>query len=120
MIPRARLNFGDLWATMRPEQPCPVSHAPHTGTPTSKAAAKAIEPSIYTLRFKVREAIRASVDGLTDEEGIERTGIPASTYRPRRVECVEAGLVVDTGRTRATNSGRQAVVWGVAAKGVCR
>jgi hypothetical protein len=42
---------------------------------------------------------------------MELTGIPPSTYRPRRVECVEFGLVRDSGLTRPTKSGRAAVVW---------
>jgi hypothetical protein len=47
----------------------------------------------------------------TDEEiqlGLEMSG---STERPRRVELVAAGRIVDSGRTRPTQSGRQAVVW---------
>jgi hypothetical protein len=34
-----------------------------------------------------------------------------STQRPRRVELVRAGLVVDSGLRRRTFAGRSAVVW---------
>lgn len=82
---------------------------------TSTDAADAIRPQANRLREVVWEAIRAAgMDGLTDEEGIEVTGLSPSTYRPRRCEGVEAGRVVDSGRTRKTRSGRNAAVW------VCR
>lgn len=77
---------------------------------TSIAAAAAIEPSAATLRGRVLAFLRAS-GGATDERGIDSTGISPSTYRPRRIELVDAGLVRDSGRTRTTRSGRQAVVW---------
>ena len=77
----------------------------------SRDAAAAIKPHAATLRLKVRDAILSAADGLTDEEGIDATGIPASTYRPRRVELVLAGRVADSGRTRPTKSGRKATVW---------
>jgi hypothetical protein len=79
---------------------------------TSVAAADAIEPAADTLRGKCLDAIRdAGPDGLTDEEGITRTGMSPSTWRPRRVELVEDGFVRDSRRTRPTASGRAAVVW---------
>jgi hypothetical protein len=79
---------------------------------TSVAAAQAIKPNANRLRMLVLEAIRAAgADGLTDEEGIAATQLSPSTYRPRRIESVQAGLVVDSGRTRKTASGRSAVVW---------
>jgi len=49
--------------------------------------------------------------GLTDEEGIDRTGLSPSTYRPRRVELWRANLAADSGRTRRVRSGKRAVVW---------
>ena len=79
---------------------------------TSVAAAESIRPDTNRLRAVVLDAIRrAGADGLTDEEGIAATGIVASTYRQRRVECVQAGKVIDSGKTRKTASGRNAVVW---------
>jgi hypothetical protein len=84
-------------------------------SPTSQAAAEAIAPVAGRLRRRVYEhLLSVGVAGCTDEEGIAALGMSASTYRPRRIECVEAGLVRDSGRTRKTKSGRQAVVWVVA------
>jgi hypothetical protein len=78
---------------------------------TSRAAAAKIEPRRGTLQTIVYLYIKSCSSGATDEEGMEATGIVASTYRPRRVELVEAGRIVDSGRTRKTRSGREAVVW---------
>lgn len=81
-------------------------------SPTSVAAAEAIEPHSDTLRARVLEVIRLSADeGLTDEQIGERTGIGLNTVRPRRRECEKAGLIVKADFTRATNSGRAAQVW---------
>ena len=79
---------------------------------TSRAAAGRIEPLRPNLQAVVLENLVAAGEwGQTDEEGINRTGIPASTYRPRRIELVEANRVLDSGRTRLTKSRRAAVVW---------
>jgi hypothetical protein len=77
---------------------------------TSRQAAQSIAPAAGTLRARVLAAIEAAPGGLTDEEGMAVSGIGPSTYRPRRVELWEAGLVHQAG-TRLTKSGRSAVVW---------
>jgi hypothetical protein len=84
---------------------------------TSKEAARRLDDGCgrrQALREAVYAAISAAPAGLTDEEGQTATGLEGSTYRPRRVELVEAGRVVDSKRTRLTRSGRRAVVWVVA------
>lgn len=78
---------------------------------TSKAAAESIRPAAATLRAAVLRLIRTYPGGLTDEEGIDLTGLSPSTYRPRRIENVRAGLIRNSGRTRKTRSGRDATVW---------
>jgi hypothetical protein len=82
---------------------------------TSRAAAESIKPNAKSLRGKVLLLLRGEFilkgDGFTDEQVQERLVMPSSTERPRRVELVEMGLVHDSGRTRATRSGRQATVW---------
>lgn len=84
-----------------------VSHSP-----TSVAAAEAIEPISGTQRRLVLTLIQLSGErGMTDNELQDESGIAGSAQRPRRIELVKAGLVKDSGRTRATKSGRQAVVW---------
>lgn len=79
-------------------------------SPTSVAAAEAIQPCSANLRGKVLAFLREH-GGATDEEGIEATGISPSTYRPRRIELVRSGAVADSGTTRRTAAGRNAVIW---------
>lgn len=54
--------------------------------------------------------------GTTDEEMQWGLEMPANTQRPRRRELQLWGRIIDSGNTRATKSGRQAVVWVLAAK----
>src|SRR5688572_4929461 len=79
-------------------------------SPTSAAAAQEVAPDTNRLRRIVLEAIRTN-GGLTDEQGMDATGLEGSTYRPRRVELVQRGMVKDSGRTRRVRSGKSAVVW---------
>lgn len=91
----------------RPPEPPYQSHSA-----TSAEAAQAIEPRAETLRKAVLDLLRKCGDvGATDEEIQDTLAMNPSTQRPRRIECVELGLVRDSGRTRPTRSGRQAVVW---------
>ena len=83
---------------------------------TSLAAAEAIQPRLNGLQQSVMRTIRAaskhaSFNGATDEEIGDWLGLGGNTVRPRRRELQLAGLIRDSGRTRATASGRQAVVW---------
>lgn len=80
-------------------------------SPTSRAAASEIIPVAGKQRRDVFELLKFYPDGLTDEQIAERLGLNPSSARPRRVECVKAGLVIDSGRTRKTRAGRRAVVW---------
>jgi DNA-binding IclR family transcriptional regulator len=61
----------------------------------------------------VLELLRATPEGLTDEEVQRRLDMNPSTQRPRRIELARRGLVVEAG-TRRTASGRMATVWRVA------
>ena len=79
---------------------------------TSLAAAEQIEPKSQTLRRAVLDYLRGcGRDGATDEQIQHALAMNPSTERPRRVELVEGGLVVDGGEVRKTQSGRSAVVW---------
>jgi hypothetical protein len=89
----------------------PIAPPPAQPCPTSRAAATAIVPIAAKQRQAVLDALRASWDGLTDEQIGEAVGIGGSSSRPRRIELVKAGLVIDSGRTRPTRAGRQAVIW---------
>ena len=88
----------------------PVPHQAHS--PTSAAAATAIEHKLPALQQAVLTEIRArKLQGATDEELQIQLGMNPSTERPRRIELLRAGLIDDSGRTRKTTSGRSAVVW---------
>ena len=79
---------------------------------TSREAADAIEPKADTLRRLVLDFIRSRGDqGATDEECQDALGMAGSTQRPRRVELQNLVMVMDSGRTRKTHSGRNAVIW---------
>jgi len=79
---------------------------------TSADAADEARRDAPTQRQRVLTAITAAGwCGATDEELQDRLQLNPSTQRPRRVELVASGLVVDSGRTRRTRSGRRAVVW---------
>lgn len=78
---------------------------------TSRSAALAIRPSAGTMKAKVLEYLESQDDGATDEEGINALRMNPSTYRPRRIDLVNEGLVADSGERRRVQSGEQAVVW---------
>lgn len=92
-----------------------LSHLIHS--PTSKAAAEAIEPKIGSLRRQVLDYLRhCGVSGATDDEmqlpkELGGLDMDPSTQRPRRIELVNTGWVRDSGKRRKTRSGRLAVVW---------
>ncbi|MBN2023179.1 MAG: hypothetical protein JW809_10350 [Pirellulales bacterium] len=75
-------------------------------------AQRRIRPEGNRLRSVVYHAIRAAgAEGMTDPEVSITTGLLSDTSRARRVELVQAGVVVDSGRRRQTQSGRWATVW---------
>ena len=79
---------------------------------TAHEAADRIEGASGKQRAAVlAEIIRSGELGRTDGELAEMLDLNPSSARPRRIELVEAGLIVDSGRTRKTASGRASVVW---------
>lgn len=78
---------------------------------TSHDAADKITSISGRQRRLVFELIAASECGMTDEEMQLQSGLSPSSQRPRRVELVEGGHIVDSGARRKTKSGREAVVW---------
>jgi hypothetical protein len=96
----------DYVAEVEPDPPC------QRHSVTSREAAESIKPDASELRRRVLAYLRGrGEDGATDEEMQDALGMGGSTERPRRVELVEMGSVVDSGRKRKTRSGRNAVVW---------
>ena len=79
---------------------------------TSRQAATEIEPTSGSLRELVYRLL-AENGPLTDEQIAAQLGMNPSTQRPRRIELVKAGRVVQAGWER-TKSGRKANRWAVA------
>ena len=81
---------------------------------TSMAAADAIHASLNALQRSVVSFLRTRGDhGATDEEIATGLAMNPSTARPRRIELVRRGLVVEAG-TRKAASGRYATAWRLA------
>lgn len=79
---------------------------------TSAEAAHTIAEKLPALQRRVWEyLVQQGAYGATDEEMQVWLRMPASTQRPRRVELVQRGLVLDSGTTRLTFAHRRAVVW---------
>lgn len=79
---------------------------------TSREAALANYPRSGTQRARVLVALFYSGDaGMTDEELTLMLDLSPSSERPRRVECVEAGWVEDSGARRLTRTRSRAAVW---------
>jgi predicted ArsR family transcriptional regulator len=78
------------------------------------AAADAIGASLNALQRSVVSFLRTRGDhGATDEEIAVGLQMNPSTARPRRIELVRRGLVVEAG-TRKAMSGRYATAWRLA------
>jgi hypothetical protein len=85
--------------------------APSNGTTTSAKAADSLDATtLNAMQRRVLELLRENPHGLTDEEQQAALVMNPSTQRPRRIELVRRGLVVEYG-TRRTASGRMATVW---------
>lgn len=84
-----------------------------SGSHTSLAAATSMRSSAETYRHKVLEFVRGrGPHGATDEEIATGLAMNPNTARPRRIELVDKfKLIVDSGETRPTRSGRKAVVY---------
>jgi hypothetical protein len=91
-------------------QPRPIPYQRHSQT--SKDAALRMAPRAGTKRAELLLFLRdQGAAGATDEEMQYSVPMSANTQRPRRVELVQGGYVVDSLRTRKTISGDEAVVW---------
>lgn len=85
---------------------------------TSRAAAKQARLAAPRRRERLLGYLRRRGNaGATDAEMQEALGISGDSQRPTRVDLVKRGVVMDSGRTRQTPSGRAATVWIVAPEG---
>ena len=79
---------------------------------TSIAASLSAQPKAGTKRAILLEFIQRQRHlGATDEEMQASLPMNPNTQRPRRVELVQGRFVLDSGRTRKTVGGDEAVVW---------
>jgi hypothetical protein len=79
---------------------------------TSKEAAYAIDHALGKIQGQVLAFLqKKEAHGATDEEMQVSLALNPSTQRPRRIELLEKSLIRDSGTTRKTTSGRNAVVW---------
>jgi transcription initiation factor IIE alpha subunit len=93
-------------------QPAPAVR----GSVTSAAAADSLTPAtLNALQKRVLDFIARRPSGATDEEIANELEMNPSTVRPRRIELARRGMIVESGSTRRTASGRMAVVWKVTA-----
>jgi hypothetical protein len=90
-------------------------------SPTSRAAASSIAPALGALQGQLlRHVCSMGSAGCTDEEAQIALSMNPSTQRPRRIELARDGLIVDSGETRKTRSGRSARVYRATEKGAHR
>lgn len=79
---------------------------------TSLEAYESVTPKLNSIQKEVLALFKeVGEDGLTDEELSNLMGSNASTYRTRRSELVQKGVLVDSGLRRKLLSGRNAIVW---------
>lgn len=93
--------------------PDPSTRLHHRRDPdTSRQAAQSILGALTEIQQRVLDYARDHPEGFTDADlGAAFPGASYSTYRTRRGELVEKGLIVDTGQRVKLPSGRGAVVW---------
>lgn len=78
---------------------------------TSYEAANGVMLKLRPLQQKVMAELKAvGAEGLTDYELEARCGSHGSTFRTRRSELVDVGLVRDSGRVRYIQ-GHKRIVW---------
>lgn len=83
-------------------------------SPTSRAAAESIRHKIGPLHRRILVYLELCLLGATDEQMQDALKLGGNTLRPRRRELQLMNKIRDSGQTRPTQSGRQAVVWVIA------
>lgn len=109
------LNDNDLFGHDRAQ-----AHCRRTDPDTSREAAQAATPQIRAVRRAVLDfAASCPHPGFTDAELNEHFCSHSSTYRSRRKELVELGMIEDTGlRVTVGEGGRRHAVWRVTLEGL--
>lgn len=96
--------FGPSRRTTRPPLP------PHNRTRTSIAAAESVRLSAGTVKARVFEFI-VQRGGATNYEIVDGLGLLLQSVCARVNELKTSGFVRDSGTTRPSPTGRQAIVW---------
>ena len=78
---------------------------------TSIEAAKSVVKHVREIHEKVLNYAKTCKNGFTDEEMNSYFQTHRSTYRARRSELVEMGLICSSGEKRMMENGRMATVW---------
>ncbi len=79
---------------------------------TSHDAVKKARMTSGSHRKKIFDLIKRHREmGLCDHEIIDLTGLSPNTARPTRISLMKDGFVVNSGRTRKTPEGNDAIVW---------
>lgn len=69
-------------------------------------------PAAQHARKRALAAFEEAGDhGLTDDELERASGLGPNTARPRRIDLLKAGAIVDSGEKRKTRRGHAATVW---------
>jgi hypothetical protein len=91
----------------------PQPHARRTDPETSHEAARAIAPAADTIRAEVERWARGrGAEGFIDEElSAAYDAAESSSYRTRRAELTQAGIIVDSRRRRDNSNMRKCIVW---------
>lgn len=93
-----------------------LPRAPRSVTSTAAADSLAA-PVTREMERRVLECLkRRGAWGGTDAELQDELGLAVSSEVPRRNALMNKGLIVDSGRTRPTRTGRSATVWVAAAR----
>lgn len=84
------------------------------GSDTSKAAAESMKSTAGIIRERVYRRVKESdTDGITCDALEVALGLSHQTCSARVNELRNAGRIIDSGRRKATRSGRKAVVYTV-------
>lgn len=79
---------------------------------TSIAAAASIAPEVPNIQAQVYAyAKQRGGQGFTDDQLNEHFKTTKSTYRSRRADLVEQGLIIDTGIRAKNEGGRFTIIW---------
>lgn len=81
-----------------------------TDPSTSFSAASSVIANLKEIQQEVYHVLSSYPDGLTDYELEEKCGSHGATYRTRRAELVELGLVINTGLKKKI-LGHNRIIW---------